>query len=182
MQRGRRRAATRYERSWMFEKGLRVYYGDPHCLMVLVDGRGKPGRRWMHLDLRPPDGVEHWVYLEWAAEMMLKKSDIVPLPGEVEITLVDVKFQKAWPTLWVYLTQTKWEDGSPRQPAGIQEFLQDGMFKLLFKENETQRLLWIAGTSYFGAMDALEAALNSPSPDWRIDRRAGGGVAKKGKK
>lgn len=114
---------------------------------------------------------------------MLLRKDAIQRPADpAAVTLVDVKAQKSWPTLWAYMTQLRWEDDTPREPSGLTLFVQDGMFKVLLKDNATSCVLWSAGTSFFGALDAIEAALAVPQPDWRMDRRAGGGVAKKGKK
>jgi len=113
---------------------------------------------------------------------MLLKKDSLPAAGSGPDAMVaDPVFSKKYPTLWAYMSQTKWEDGTDRLPAGIMVFLQDGIFKARFTENETGKLLWIAAPSIFGVLEALEMALNVPQPDWRNDRRAGGGAFKKGK-
>jgi len=177
-----RRPVSRWKRSWMYERGARLYWGDPHCLVCLVDRFGKPSSWCSSLPLHPEAEANPWELVEGAVEMLLKKDEAARAATAGAVTLVDVKMQKAQPTLWLYLTQSQWEDGSPRATSGLTVFVQDGLFKGLLKENEQSLCLWVAAASFNGLLDALEAALNTPSPDWRVDRRAGGGVAKKPKK
>lgn len=171
-----------WQSSWPYEKGVRLIYGDPYCLLCVVDRFGKPGRKWLELPLYPPDGASHWQLIEWGSEMLLRKDSQAKAVDTSSATLIDVKAQKQWPTLWSYMTQSRWDDDTPRATSGLTIFVQDGLFKVLLKENEQSLCLWAAGIGLYPALDAIEAALCTPAPDWRTDRRAGGGVAKKGRK
>lgn len=93
--------------------------------------------------------------------------------------MTDGRFQKQYPLLWEHLTQAVWDDGTARVTSGITFFTQDGMFKALLKDNDAGLCLWITAPGFFDTLAALEMALGSPSADWRVDRKKGGGVAKK---
>lgn len=181
MRRGKGGSSKR-SRCWWYEKGVRLYYGDPDCIVCVLDWCGRPGRRWMFVPLHPPAGVDHWGAMEGWAQMLLKK-ELAPKAAENGgAALTDPMFAKKYPTLWLYMTQLKWDDESLRLPSGLTVFVQDGLFKGLLKENNESLCLWVAAPSFFGVLEALEMALNVPQPDWRVDRKAGGGVARKPKK
>ena len=110
--------------------------------------------------------------------MLQKQNRPVP-QGSVPGTIVDVKFQKAYPTVWDYVVQSKWDDGTPRETGSIMIFVQDGCFKGMLRDKDAGCVLWVAAPSIFGVLEAMEAAVSSPTADWRMDRQAGGGKAKK---
>ena len=147
--------------------------------MVVVDIRGKPGRRWVCLPMWYGTREEVWKTVEEYAMSLLRKGAFTAPAAAAGGTLVDPKFQQSCPVLWQYLTQQTWEDGSPREPSGLTVFVQDGLFKGLLRENTQQLCLWVAATSFFGLLESFERELGKDQPDWRVDRRAGGGVAKK---
>lgn len=178
----RDRSRPRQSQTWWWEKGVRLYFGDPDCVLCVLDYFGRPGRRWMFVPLDLPTFVDPWGLVEECAEMLLKK-ELAPRASEAGgSALADPMFAKKYPTLWLYMTQLKWDDESLRLPSGLTVFVQDGLFKGLLKENNEQLCLWVAAPSFFGVLEALEMALNVPQPDWRVDRKAGGGVARKPKK
>jgi len=86
------------------------------------------------------------------------------------------------PTLYDYLGQTAWPDGTVRQTSSLLLFQQDGMFKGMLKDTECGLCLWIAGKSLTGLLASLEAALNDPNAEWRVDRQVTGQVARRVKK
>lgn len=86
------------------------------------------------------------------------------------------------PTVYDYLGQTAWPDGSVRQTSSLLVFQQDGMFKGMLKDAEAGLCLWIAGKSLTGLLASLEAALNDPNAEWRVDRQLVGQSARRVKK
>lgn len=115
-------------------------------------------------------------------EEMLKKPEGRKVQGaDVQIPR-DIKAEKEIPTLWSYLTQTTWEDGTARQTAGLLIFAQDGMLKAMLRDKDAGLCLWVAGKSWAGLLGALEAALNDPEAEWRVDRQAEGDKAKRVRK
>jgi len=86
------------------------------------------------------------------------------------------------PTLYEYLTQCSWPDGTERQTSGLLVFHQDGMLKGMLRDKDSGLCLWIAGKSLTAMLVALEAALLDPEAEWRLDRPPAGGQAKRVKR
>lgn len=86
------------------------------------------------------------------------------------------------PTVFDYLGQNAWPDGSVRQTSSLLVFHQDGMFKGMLRDAEAGLCLWIAGKSLTGLLVSLEAALNDPHAEWRVDRQVAGQTARRVKK
>jgi len=93
--------------------------------------------------------------------------------------LTDPAFANPYPILWSYLTQMKWEDGSPRQTSSLLIFADDGVLKAMLRDREVGLCLWVAGATVQGLWDALEGALTDPRADWRADRKFEGDPAKR---
>lgn len=178
----RREERSRRSQAWWYQRGVRLYYGDPECVLAVLDYFGRPGPRWMMVPLHPEVGTDPWELVERWSQMLLRKELAPKATENAGASLADPQFAKKYPTLWLYLSQTKWDDETLRLPSGLTVFVSDGLFKGLLKENNEQLCLWVAAPSFFGVLEALEMALNCPAPDWRNDRLKGGGVAKKGRK
>jgi len=83
------------------------------------------------------------------------------------------------PLLWGYLTQSVWEDGTPRATSSLLLFEQDGFLKLMLRDRENGLCLWVAAPNLSSAFAAVELALSDPTTEWRLDRQAGNDQAKR---
>lgn len=86
------------------------------------------------------------------------------------------------PTVYQFLTERVYEDGSPRQPSSLLLFPDGAMFRLMLKDPDAKLCCWVSGRSLEGAFAALEAALGDPQHEWRADRQQVGDVAKRVKR
>ena len=91
----------------------------------------------------------------------------------------DKPFRIKFPRTWDYLTQDKWEDGSPRQLATVSIFPDGGMFKIMLKDANFGLLLFASADNLTDLWASLEARLIDPGADWRVDRKAKGDQAKR---
>lgn len=72
-----------------------------------------------------------------------------------------------YPTLTDYLTCEAWEDGTPRVPATVMLFAQDGRWKVCINDKAMSRVAFIAGLTPESALQAAEDGLASDDLDWR---------------
>lgn len=107
---------------------------------------------------------------------MLKKSSRPAAAGGA-VELSDPEFAGSYPGLWAYLTQAKWEDGSPRQLATLGVYPDRGLIRVMLRDPNHGVILWCAVTTFTDLWAALESLLNDPRADWRTDRRSSGDVA-----
>lgn len=82
--------------------------------------------------------------------------------------------ETAWarvhPALWEHLTLGLWDDGSVRETSTVLVFLQDGVLKACLRDRNRPAVGFVAGVSWEGLFESLEAALVSGKLDWRPDR------------
>ena len=175
------RRPTRQRASWWWQKGVRLSRGAGVIHGWRVDFWGRPTRYASIPDVVPPDGGSLRV-LEDLAMSLLRKSDMEGRGGPGPRSLTDPAFASQYPLLWSYVTQNKWEDGTPRQTASFLVFSDDGVLKMMLRDREAGLCLWVAGATVMGLFDAVEGALGDPKADWRQDRAAAGQTAKRVKK
>ena len=92
---------------------------------------------------------------------------------------VEEEFTVVYPKVWLYLTQTRFDDGTPRQPSGVSIFMQHGKWTTCLVEKNWGLILFATSERLDGIWEALEARLADPKADWRVDRKAAGQQAKR---
>jgi len=115
----------------------------------------------------------------WEERMKPPKKEDLPNGGAMPVEGV----LSAYPTLWEYLSATKYdtEPPTPRQTSTLLLFVQDGQLKFCLRDRQEQRCLWIAALTLEDGLDALEEDLNSPLAVWRADRASGAAEASRQK-
>lgn len=84
-----------------------------------------------------------------------------------EMAAVDPEFQRAYPAIWEFVSIFKQDDGTRRQTATLLAFVEAGYWKVCLGDRESGLSLWAAGETFQEALEALEACLQSPGPQWR---------------
>lgn len=84
-----------------------------------------------------------------------------------DVSTRDPEFQERYPAVWEFVSIAKHEDGSRRQTSTLLAFVEAGCWKVCLGERESGLSLWAAGETLLEALEALEACLQSPSPQWR---------------
>jgi len=92
--------------------------------------------------------------------------------------LVGGDYQVLYPTVWSYLTQSRWDDGTERNTSSVTFFTDAGQLKCVLKDKETGYSLWAAGSSLDSMFSVLEALLNDPTAVWRQDKQETGSSAR----
>jgi len=80
---------------------------------------------------------------------------------------VDCNVLSGLPTLLSYLTDDKYEDGSPRQRSTLTLFIEEGMVKLALNDRQEHASLYLAAEGLGTALEALESKLEAGTGDWR---------------
>lgn len=116
------------------------------------------------------------LYMALARRAEAKSSAGVPTPSE------ETEFVTHFPTVWEYLTETTFTDGSKRLTSSLNIFFQDGVCKVSLRDKEAGEILWVSADGPLGALKVMEGKLVSGEADWRKDTYAGGSKKKPGKK
>lgn len=79
----------------------------------------------------------------------------------------DREFAERFPVLLMYLSDTKWDDGSAREPSTITLFIESGTFKAALNDRDGKRSMYVSAGSLRAVLDALEANVSEDRGDWR---------------
>lgn len=172
------RRDTRQRVCWWWRDGVRMVRGRGVIHGWRVGWTGVPVRYACIPDVVPADGGSFRV-LEGLAMSLLRRGDMEGRGGPGPRPLTDPAFSGDYPLLWSYLTQNKWEDGSPRQTSSVLLFADDGVLKMMLRDRDAGLCLWVAGATVTGLFDAVEGALADAKADWRQDRVQKGDTAKR---
>jgi len=123
-----------------------------------------------------------WQQIEVEVMTMLKKPSNRNVAGAGGSAVEVCELALQVPTLYEYLTQTAWDDGTARETAGLLVFFQDGMLKGMLRDKDSGLCLWVAARSLSALLATLEAALLDPAAEWRVDRQVPGQAARRVKK
>lgn len=90
-----------------------------------------------------------------------------PTTVKAGLAAVDAEMSKQYPALMEFMTITVNDDKTPRETATVLIFAEAGLFKGCLSDRETQQTLWASSDTFEGLLEALEAMLQSGSPQWR---------------
>jgi hypothetical protein len=109
----------------------------------------------------------------------MKKPDVINsksgAAGRVCQAPGDSKMRRELPLLFEFLTETRWEDGTERQPGTMILFCEQGRFKACLNDKELQRVAFCTAETLEGLLEACNEGFGDDGHDWR----ASGGKWKK---
>lgn len=118
--------------------------------------------------------MSSWDYASYDAAVegqamakFLRKATAKPASEQTNTAAADHGLEREHPALHEYLTLTRHDDGQERQTATLLVFCEGGMFKVCLSDRDTSQTLWAAAETFVEALEALEACLQSPNPQWR---------------
>lgn len=98
---------------------------------------------------------------------MLRK----PVPGQmfgpVERPFDDSEFKARYPSIYEYLTVTRWADGSNRVTSTISVFIDNGALKLVINDRDNNRSAFFSAPTFEDTLVRMEEALTEDSADWK---------------
>lgn len=176
----RESACVAWRRTWR-KSGVGLFAWADVVFVVRYAPNGFPIKAWT-LPVDPSGGMRELDRVDGEVCKLLKKPTATSGAGSVPAGYLDPTFAKEYPTLWQYLTQTTWEDGTPREPSSLLIFPQDGVFKCMVRDKAAGLCLWVACRQMSQLLDAVESALADPVAEWRHDRQGAGETAKRVKR
>lgn len=82
----------------------------------------------------------------------------------------DSEFEKRYPTLWAFLTDSKWSTGEARETGSILIFTQEGQWKAMVKDKDSGYIAFVTKNTFKSLLEALERGLVEEKLDWREDQ------------
>jgi len=162
---------------WIYYYGVRVVEWSEGWIVVRNLRWG--GCQFLGAIDRVPEGIgltnEFWHHRAWE---MLKKAEKRRAEINGDAALVAGDYGILYPTLWSYLTQSRWDDGTDRKTSSVTVFCDGGQLKCVLKDKENGLSLWASGVSFESMFAVLEALLNDPTAVWRQDRNETGSSAR----
>lgn len=110
---------------------------------------------------------------------MIERQVARRVAGQEQGNITPCEWSLAVPTVFDYLTQRAYGDGSPRATSSVLLFNDAGIFKAMLKDSDAKLCCWVAADSLAGLFAALEAALCDPKHEWRADRSQAGDKARR---
>jgi hypothetical protein len=110
---------------------------------------------------------------------MLQNKRPAAVGGDSVEAAEDADFMGLYPTLWMFLTSTKWADGEPRQVSSVSFFLQHGKWTACLVEKNWGMILFATADRWEDLRESLDARLSDPKADWRLDRKTAGAQARR---
>jgi len=105
----------------------------------------------------------------------MKKPDLTA-QGSSFIPLKSSNWSEVYPTLWEWLTEEKFDDGTFRTTSSLLVFVQSGELKACINDRHYSRSAFISAATVEDLLQSLDEKLESDSLDWRVktDARARG--------
>jgi len=83
---------------------------------------------------------------------------------------MDPDFLSAFPALGEFMSDTRWEDGSPRETGTLLFFVEGGDVKACLMDRASSRRVFVTATTFRGLLELLEMGLRDDRLDWRKDQ------------
>lgn len=104
---------------------------------------------------------------------MLKKPEPGRHYGPPKKLLDDPEMRNSFPTLFLYLTQSRWDSGDARLTSTLTVFTDGECLTVILNDRHNNRSLFANESSLYSAMAAIEDHLLHDTGDWKT-KRAGG--------
>jgi len=132
------------------------------CPYCIENATGRTNHKNHHGYRKPPNP---YTVTPWEITEMQKPQTTAGAIG-AEKPLAGA-FLSDYPTVWSYLTDSKWDDGSRRERATILIVADGGVVKLWLGDKACNRSCWTTGESLEQAFTILEEQLSTSSAAWR---------------
>lgn len=87
--------------------------------------------------------------------------------------LKDGEFAKEYPALFDHLSSVAWDNGDPRVTSTLFIFVEDGLWKGLLNERESEGKFWLSGATFKGLLEGMEARLKEGTAEFRYPKPVG---------
>lgn len=94
-----------------------------------------------------------------------------PMPGDrsgpADADFNDPGLKREYPTLYEYLSLTRYEKGESRVTSTLLIFVENGVLRICLNDRDNNRSVFFTGETLECALASLEAALLSDRVEWR---------------
>lgn len=104
--------------------------------------------------------------------LAIKKESGDSTSSDVVTSFSDPLLKSSYPTLHDYLTDTKFEDGSPRVSSTLTIIADDGKFTGFLNDRHNDRSLCVESSSFNGLLNELEDGLTADKIPWKRRRNS----------
>ena len=104
----------------------------------------------------------------------LKRAESGPVAGGAPRMADGGSWAQGLPALVEFLTETKWDDGTPRAVGSLTLFVDEGLWKACLSDKDAGRVAFVSGQTPTDVFQAAEKGLTSSSLDWRQTRGQAG--------
>ncbi len=105
----------------------------------------------------------------------MRKPEVEPPTSAAGSACPDAKFATSHPTITSYLTDTQYDDGSPRQPGSLSVRIEEGEVRLALNDVDNGRSMYTAASSLSEALKLMEGHLKATGGTWRAWKGKGKG-------
>lgn len=82
----------------------------------------------------------------------------------------DETFVSEFPELYHHLTDTTWDDGSPRETMTLLLVVDAGCLKAWLNDRALRRSAWVTAATFQGLFRLIEASLREDTLGWRVEK------------
>jgi len=164
--------------TWWYQRGVSTYV-DGHLVWLMRVTRAGWPLETVCINMSHCDPDHMIPLIEGEVGIMLRKRADRRVEGETQSGLKAGPFELAHKDLWAYLTDTAYEDGSPREPSSLLVFVQDGQLKGMLRDKAEGLCLWGTANSLADLLALLDVMVADPESVWRVDRQQPGQAAKR---
>jgi len=104
-------------------------------------------------------------------DLAIKKPSAGGAPKPMANAWVDKVDQADNPNTYAFLTDTKYDDGSPRMTGSISIFTQIGVLKACIADKDNKRVAFIEAPSLCELFGLIEMAICDESTDWKAQQQ-----------
>lgn len=99
--------------------------------------------------------------------MAIKRNSVVATPGG-PLARPDDKDLARYPVILEWMTETSFEDGTPREVSTLAVSIKDGRVQLALNDKEERRSVYTSARTLSEALRALDKALGEGTCEWRL--------------
>jgi len=108
-------------------------------------------------------------------QMAMKKPEVAVGSTSLNPRTEGTEWVTLWPSLWEFLTESTWDDGSKRQLPTLLFFFEEGIWKSCLSDKAMGRTGWCSGVSPEALLTSLDAQIRDDRVEWRKAKPLAGG-------
>jgi len=123
-------------------------------------------------------GAGHVAQPDWHSEAMgamhmaIRKRDLSSKHIPAKNAWNDPGDKSDYPNLFAFLTDTKYDDGSPRVPGAVSIFTSQGVLKACINDKDQISTAFVEGATLHELIEWIERAICDDTTEWKVNPNA----------